>query len=341
MEDFYSIKVNSLPLKDVVEDIANALKATVTESCEEYRIEIPSRFGKGSIKGINFEGGLGLLEYNCTFNTNFEIQFIVGDVHPLKFIYCRQGSLSHSFENTQKKHTLEKYQNSIVASKNHNGHILKFKAGEHTIVNSLEIDRIKFLPKMDCEVKTLNKNFKNLLMDVKAKKEFFYKGFYSLELADIFEKEVPFSKNDFLHKIVMEGRSYQILAHQVFQYEEDLHAEANRDYIPKGDVEQVKKAAQIIEEELADSPTIQQLSRRVGIAENKLQQGFQNYYGFSINGFVQEKRLEFSRRLLKNTDYTIGEISDIVGISSKSYFSKTFKAKYGVSPSDFRKKLNT
>ena len=41
--------------------------------------------------------------------------------------------------------------------------------------------------------------------------------------------------------------------------------------------------------------------------------------------------------LLKNTDMNMGEIQDVCGFESPSYFSRAFKGEYGVTPSEFRK----
>ncbi len=58
----------------------------------------------------------------------------------------------------------------------------------------------------------------------------------------------------------------------------------------------------------------------------------------NVNTYIQKKRLDVSRELLKNTEYSIGEIADLVDLSNKNYFSKVFKEKYQVAPSDYRKK---
>lgn len=338
MKNLKSIEVNSLPLKDVVSDIARALNVTYEEDCDEYSVKIPATLGSGYIRGINFVGGLGLLEYNCCFNHDFEIRFIVGKVHPLKFLYCREGNLTHFFENSKKDNFLEQYQNSIVASKLHGGHILQFQANVNTIINSLEVNREVFQSKMDCELKSLREDIKTLFNDIKAENEFFYKGFYSLELADLFERNESIDENTFLRKILSEGTAHQILAHQIYQYEEDLKGDNERNYLRKAEIVLINKIIRDIEEDISELETIDQMAKRVGLSTNKLQQGFQYYFNMSVNAYIQKKRLEISRELLKNTDYTIGEIADLVGLSSKSYFAKVFKEKYQIAPSDYRKK---
>jgi len=93
-----------------------------------------------------------------------------------------------------------------------------------------------------------------------------------------------------------------------------------------------------LKKEITELETIGQLAKRVGLSTNKLQQGFQYHFKMSVNAYIQKKRLDVSRELLKKTEYSIGEIADLAGLSSKGYFSKVFKEKYQVTPSDYRKK---
>ncbi len=47
--------------------------------------------------------------------------------------------------------------------------------------------------------------------------------------------------------------------------------------------------------------------------------------------------MKLAKDLLLNFDYSISEIVYMVGLSSRSYFSKIFRDQYGTSPSEFRK----
>lgn len=46
-----------------------------------------------------------------------------------------------------------------------------------------------------------------------------------------------------------------------------------------------------------------------------------------------------AQSLLENTDYKIGEIAEIVGYDNQLYFSRVFRKEYGVSPAQYRKKM--
>ncbi len=52
--------------------------------------------------------------------------------------------------------------------------------------------------------------------------------------------------------------------------------------------------------------------------------------------YVEMVRMNQARMLLKTTKFSIGEISEMVGISDIFYFSKIYKKRYKVSPSKDR-----
>lgn len=331
-----TIQIKSIPFNLVIQDMAKAFDCAVRSSCGEHWIKIPKKWGKGSIRGINFEGGLGIIQYDCVFNEDLEVQHIVNKVHPLKFVYCLEGFIKHSFENDDEWHELEQYQCNILGSENHNGHILHFLGGTKTRINSLEIDREAFHAKMECELKSLDTDLKELFLDKIPKRKFYYEGYYSLRIADIFNKIQEYENIDLIRRIYLEGKAYTILSQQILQYQDDKQEDGERSLLRRAEIELVQKASRIINEEISELDNIDTLSRRVGLNANKLQEGFKYFYHNTVNGYIQVIRLEVAKDLLSNSDYNISEIVDKVGLSSKSYFSKIFREKYDISPSEFQ-----
>ena len=333
-----SIQVNSLPLKDVIRDIAEVFNISYSENCGEYLLQLPESIGEGTIRGINFEGGLGLIQYNCLFKEDLEIHFVVNQIHPLKFLYTVSGTLQHRFENEENLHEIKQYQNAIVASSKHNGHVLLFEANQRITVNSLEIEREKFQVKMECDIKSLDDELEQLFKDIKANGAFYHSGNYSLNIADILTQMVDFTDENFTRKLFLEGMAYQILTHQILQYQDDKKEEGSRTLIRSTELKQINHISSLIESNISDVPTVENLAREAGLNINKLQEGFKKLYGTTVNNYVQKTRLDAAYNLLTKTDLNISEIVNAIGLSSKSYFSKIFKEKYNISPSEFRKK---
>lgn len=63
-------------------------------------------------------------------------------------------------------------------------------------------------------------------------------------------------------------------------------------------------------------------------------------FGCTVSEYVKTKKIEKSIDLLLNDDLSIEEISEKLGFSSASYYSKTFKKIKGISPGKFREAFN-
>lgn len=63
---------------------------------------------------------------------------------------------------------------------------------------------------------------------------------------------------------------------------------------------------------------------------------FQKEQGISPIRFLSERRIREAKYLLENTDHSLAQISEMIGFSSLSYFSQSFRRSVGLSPSDYR-----
>lgn len=84
------------------------------------------------------------------------------------------------------------------------------------------------------------------------------------------------------------------------------------------------------------APTLDQLARRVGVNRNKLALGFKYVFGITVAAFHREHRLKIARKLLRDRDLSVGQVADAAGYQDAGSFSKAFKLRYGMLPSDMR-----
>ncbi len=84
--------------------------------------------------------------------------------------------------------------------------------------------------------------------------------------------------------------------------------------------------------------TLQQISSDLGISVPSLKRLTQENCGKSPIAYFNELKMEEAKRLIADSPLNITEIAQRLGFSSVHHFSKTFKQKAGVSPSEFKKK---
>ena len=63
---------------------------------------------------------------------------------------------------------------------------------------------------------------------------------------------------------------------------------------------------------------------------------FRSHFGCTVNDYINTRRVEEALGLLEKTDLSIEEISERIGFTSASYFSRIFKQKMGMPPMRFR-----
>lgn len=63
---------------------------------------------------------------------------------------------------------------------------------------------------------------------------------------------------------------------------------------------------------------------------------FKNQVGVGFSEYVNTRRLEYAKILLQTTALPIKEVAAQCGYASESYFGRTFKAAYGISPSAYK-----
>lgn len=332
------IDVKTLPVNEILEDIAESLNTEVKDSTGEFTVEIPKNLGEGYIRGSSFDSGIGYVTYNCKFYEDVEIHFSLNTVHPLKFIFCSEGQVGHSFQKTEKIHKIDTYQNIVVSSHGYDGHILYFKENVSTHVSSLEIIRSVFSHRSNHDFKDLDPTLKDLFQDAVSKKQFFYQGNYSIKAADLMEDINTRDYTGFLRNLFLEGKAFEMLVIQIAQYEDDENGENLPQILRKSDIQKVDYVAKRIQGDLSTNHTVESLAKEAGTNVNKLQEGFKYVYNLTVNKYMQHVKLEAAKEMLNLSEKNISEIVTAIGLNNRSYFSKIFREKYGVSPKYFLKK---
>ncbi|MGB3591421.1 MAG: helix-turn-helix transcriptional regulator [Nonlabens sp.] len=328
------IKVKSLPINEVLENIASQLGGSVKNECEVYRYEIPELHGEGTIQGVNFPNGLAWLQYDCKFYDATEIRFTVNEVHPLKLLYNLSDDFTHSFEGEEETHKASQFQNLIVAGKENNGHILNFKRNKQIRLNSVEIDRHKFKQQLSCDVNTIESGLKDAVTDCDASTQHYFEGPYTLRIANIFQTIESFSYTAFIRKMFLASKTYEILAIQLLDYSDSL----KDGEMQKVDHKLMQDIEQLVTTDFKQYGTVRAISTKLKVPEPRLQKFFNKHYNATGNKYLKQRRMNLIVELLEETSLSIAEISKLVGIDSVSYLSKLFRERFKVSPNEYRNK---
>lgn len=101
--------------------------------------------------------------------------------------------------------------------------------------------------------------------------------------------------------------------------------------------QKIREAVQYIRENFCTPLNMAIVSNQVSMNYSLFSFLFKQYTGVNFVNYLQNLRIEESKRLLQETDWKVNEISFRCGFQDDKHFLKVFKASAGVSPTEWRR----
>lgn len=329
------IKLKDYEVREVMLGLASALDIDYEENNNELCMRIPETMGKGYIKGYCFDHGIGILEFDCLLKKAMVMELEKSIVNPLKIIFNREDSFMHHFTGDTDKHEIRHLESTILSSTSKSNHVFELPANQPICIFGIEINRKLFEDKISEFLVDMDESLEGLFRDVNGINLFYYKGYFSLNIAKFIEEFTNCELEGFTRAVFLEGKAYEILTSHLEQYKDDQQEPEKRTILRQTTVSRIEEAASIIEEELATIDNVLALAKRVGINQNTLQLGFKQLYKTSVNEYIRNFKIEKAKEFIETSEMNITEITYQIGINSRSYFSKLFKERYGLTPKQY------
>ncbi len=100
--------------------------------------------------------------------------------------------------------------------------------------------------------------------------------------------------------------------------------------------ENLSPAIQLMREEYPRQISIAECAALCHMSESSFTHQFHDSVGVTPRDFLKDIRMEKACDLLKHTDLNVSRIATLCGYRDPLYFSRLFRKKFGVSPSDWR-----
>ena len=84
--------------------------------------------------------------------------------------------------------------------------------------------------------------------------------------------------------------------------------------------------------------SLEMIAEHLSLNKIYMERLFKQETGMSVWNYLNDVRMERAAYYLTNLNYPVGDIDELVGIHSRQNFYLLFKKKYGISPSQYRKK---
>lgn len=135
-------------------------------------------------------------------------------------------------------------------------------------------------------------------------------------------------------RLYFESRVMELLAHQCHLL---LEPTVRQPPVAKADLEKIQHARDIVLRDLANPPSLAELSRQIFLNEFKLKKYFREVFGLSVFAFVQEERLKLAKQLIFEGEKNISAIAYELGYAHPQHFQRAFKQRFGITPGSLLK----
>jgi len=102
-------------------------------------------------------------------------------------------------------------------------------------------------------------------------------------------------------------------------------------------VERIKKAKQIMIDNIDEPPSVEELAELVDLPINVFKNSFKAFYGAPVYKYLLNYKMDLARQLLLSRQYSVKEIAYKMGYSAPTHFVVAFKNKFGVTPKKYIK----
>jgi len=97
--------------------------------------------------------------------------------------------------------------------------------------------------------------------------------------------------------------------------------------------------ADYIDEHLCERMTVESVSRGIHMSPSGIYKSIREGFGCTLGEYIRSTRIKRSLELLADDSLSIEKVAESVGFTDPAYYSRSFKAVYGISPMKYRKRL--
>jgi len=282
---------------------------------------------RGTFYETFIEDGFFVLTYKNDENT---VQILERDIDStfIQFHFCTKGSAAFVFN--QGNYTLNIIGDTSLLLYNPQRDLpIHLELQPHSWLVSFVISIKKFHGLFSQDA-----NYVTFLSDENKNKKYYTDGKINPFMAVVLNQLISFNLNSSIKPLYFKGKVYELLS-LYFNRSEDADIEQCPFLVDEVNVAKLKKAKDIIIANMAEPPTLQELSEQIDLSLKKLKEGFKQIYGDTVYGFLFDYKMEVARKLLESGEHNVNEVGLKVGYSTSSHFIAAFKKKFGTTPKKY------
>ncbi len=171
-------------------------------------------------------------------------------------------------------------------------------------------------------------------------KKYYENNIISPSMAIVLSQIFSINIQDSMKTLYLKGKVYELLC-LYFNKDESSDIEQCPFLVDENYIRRIRLAKEIILKNIAEPPSLQNLSDEIGLSLSKLKEGFKQLYGDTVFGYLLNHKMEIARQMLASNTYNVNEVGLKIGYSTSSHFIAAFKKKYGTTPKKYLMSLSS
>lgn len=117
------------------------------------------------------------------------------------------------------------------------------------------------------------------------------------------------------------------------------HRQSRADELRKTHNEALRRVMSYVKEHYTEEISLETAAEIAGYSPSHFMRFFRDETGGTFTGYLMDYRLSYASYLLRESSGKISDIAMNCGFNNLSYFIRSFKQRYGLSPRDYRKSV--
>lgn len=288
---------------------------------------------KGSFEELLIENGFYVLKIQ---NNTSDIKHVTREINRsyVQFHFCLKGGGKFIFN--QGNYALEvSEENSLLLYNTQLDLPLNLMLSPNSWMVSVVMSIRKFHSLFSNEA-----SYIPFLSEENKEKKYYAQEPVSPAIAVVLSQIINYNLHPTIKSLYLKGKIYELIA-LYFNKNTDADVEQCPFLVDEDNVKRIRRAKEIIISNMAEPPTLNELSKEIGLSLKRLKEGFKQIYGDSVYSFLFDYKMEHARKLLESGQYNVNEIGLKIGYSTSSHFIAAFKKKYGTTPKKYVMALAT
>ena len=281
----------------------------------------------GILEETQIENGFRILAFQNEIDDN---QNVIREIDSslIQFHFCIKGSVKFNFNNGSYSINLAE-ENSLLLYN-----------PQRDLPMNIDMEKDSWLITILISIKKFHSLFSKeadyipFLGEGNRDKKYYTDAIITPSMAVVLNQIMNYGLHPSIKQLYYKGKAYELLS-LYFNRPEDANIEQCPFLVDEENVLKIRKAKEIIIARMAEPPTLQELSKEIGLPLKKLKDGFKQIYGEPVYAFLFDYKMEVARQLLASGSHNVNEVGLKVGYSTASHFIAAFKKKFGTTPKKY------